>query len=142
MPYKGAGPAMTDVIGRQIEMTFVSTVFVQPFIKSGRVRALALTGGERAPVLPDVPTFKELGYSSIVGETWFAVFAPAGTPQPVLDKLSSSITRVVNTPDFAKRMEAIGNVPWAMTPAELGAHVVSERERLGKLIRDANITVE
>jgi len=72
----------------------------------------------------------------------FAVFAPSGTPQPVLDKLSSSITRVVNTPDFAKRMEAIGNVPWAMTPVELGAHVESERERLGKLIRDANITVE
>jgi len=97
---------------------------------------------QRLPQLPDVPTFKELGYPSIVGDTWFAVFAPAGTPQPVLDKLSSSITRVVNTPDFAKRMEAIGNVPWAMTPAELGAHVVSERERLGKLIRDANITVE
>jgi len=113
-----------------------------PNHRAGMYRALAVLSEQRLPQLPDVPTFKELGYPSIVGETWFAVFAPAGTPQPVLDKLSSSITRVVNTPDFAKRMEAIGNAPWAMTPAELGAHVVSERERLGKLIRDANITVE
>ena len=99
-------------------------------------------GDQRLPQLPDVPTFKELGYPGIVGETWFAVFAPAGTPQPVLDKLSSSITRIVGTPDFARRMQAIGNQPWAQTPAELEAYVKSERERLGKLIRDAGITVE
>jgi tripartite-type tricarboxylate transporter receptor subunit TctC len=66
----------------------------------------------------------------------------AGTPQPVLDKLSASIMRIVKTPDFERRMQAIGNQPWAQTPAELGIYVKSERERLGKLIRDAGITVE
>jgi tripartite-type tricarboxylate transporter receptor subunit TctC len=81
-------------------------------------------------------------YQGIVGETWFAAFAPNGTSAARTGQLSNSIRRVVNTLDFAKRMEAIGNVPWAMTPAELGAHVISERERLAKFIRDANITVE
>ncbi|MDB5563508.1 MAG: hypothetical protein JWP84_74 [Tardiphaga sp.] len=140
--YRGAAPAMNDMLGGIVDSNVEALTNSAPNHKAGMYRALAVLSEQRLPQMPDVPTFKELGYPSIVGETWFAVFAPAGTPQPVLDKLSSSITRVVNTPDFAKRMEAIGNVPWAMTPAELGAHVVSERERLGKLIRDANITVE
>jgi tripartite-type tricarboxylate transporter receptor subunit TctC len=140
--YRGAAPAMNDMLAGIIDSNVEALTNSAPNHKAGMYRALAVLSEQRLPQLPDVPTFKELGYPGIVGETWFAVFAPAGTPQPVLDKLSSSITHVVNTPDFAKRMEVIGNVPWAMTPAELGAHVVSERERLGKLIRDANITVE
>jgi tripartite-type tricarboxylate transporter receptor subunit TctC len=135
--YRGAAPAMNDMLGGIVDSNVEALTNAVPNHKAGLYRALAVLSEQRLP-----QTFKELGYPSIVGETWFAVFAPAGTPQPVLDKLSASITRVVNTPDFAKRMEAIGNVPWAMTPAELEAHVVRERERLGKLIRDAHITMD
>jgi tripartite-type tricarboxylate transporter receptor subunit TctC len=140
--YRGAAPAMNDMLAGIVDSNVEALTNSAPNHRAGMYRALAVLSEQRLSQLPDVPTFKELGYPSIVGETWFAVFAPAGTPQPVLDKLSSSITRVVNMPDFDKRMEAIGNVPWSMTPAQLSSHVVSERERLGKLIRDAKITVE
>jgi tripartite-type tricarboxylate transporter receptor subunit TctC len=140
--YRGAAPAMNDMLAGIVDSNVEALTNSAPNHKAGTYRALAVLSEQRLPQMPDVPTFKELGYPGIVGETWFAVFAPAGTPQPVLDKLSNTITRIVNTPDFGKRMEAIGNRPWAMTPAELDAHVVSERERLGKLIRDARITVE
>jgi tripartite-type tricarboxylate transporter receptor subunit TctC len=140
--YRGAAPAMNDMLAGIVDSNVEALTNSAPNHKAGTYRALAVLSEQRLPQMPEVPTFKELGYPSIVGATWFAVFAPAGTPQPVLDKLSVAITRIVNTPDFAKRMEAIGNQPWAMTPAELNSHVVSERERLGKLIRDAGIVVE
>jgi tripartite-type tricarboxylate transporter receptor subunit TctC len=140
--YRGAAPAMNDMLGGIVDSNVEALTNSAPNHKAGLYRALAVLSEQRLPQMPEVPTFKELGFPSIVGETWFAVFAPAGTPQPVLDRLSASITRIVKTPDFGQRMEAIGNQPWAMTPAELTAHVISERERLGKLIRDANITVE
>lgn len=140
--YRGAAPAMNDMLAGIVDSNVEALTNSAPNHEAGLYRALAVLSDQRLARLPDVPTFKELGFPSIVGETWFAVFAPAGTPQPVLDKLSTSITRIVQTPDFARRMQAIGNQPWAQTPAELDAYVKSERERLGKLIRDAGITVE
>ena len=133
---------MNDMLGGIVDSNVEALTNATPNHRAGLYRALAVLSEQRLPQMPDVPTFKELGYPAIVGETWFAVFAPAGTALPVLDRLSSAITRIVNTPNFAKRMEVIGNQPWAMTPAELTEHVLRERERLGKLIRDANITVE
>ncbi len=140
--YRGAAPAMNDMLAGIVDSNVEALTNTVPNHKAGMYRALAVLSEERLPQLPDVPTFKELGFPSIVGATWFAVFAPAGTPQPVLDRLSAAITRVVRTPEFAKKMEPIGNQPWPMTPAELETHVKSERDRLGKLIREANITVD
>lgn len=140
--YRGAAPAMNDMLAGIVDSNVEALTNSAPNHKAGMYRALAVLSEQRLPQMPEVPTFKELGYPGIVGDTWFAVFAPAGTPQPVLDRLSSSINRIVKTPDFARRMEAIGNQPWVMTPTELRIHVISERERLGKLIRDAGITVE
>ncbi len=140
--YRGAAPAMNDMLAGIVDSNVEALTNTVPNHKAGMYRALAVLSEERLPQLPDVPTFKELGFPSIVGATWFAVFAPAGTPQPVLDRLSAAITRIVRTPEFAKKMEPIGNQPWPMTPAELETHVKSERDRLGKLIREANITVD
>ena len=140
--YRGAAPAMNDMLAGIVDSNVEALTNSAPNHKAGQYRALAVLSDQRLPQLPDVPTFKELGFPSIVGETWFAVFAPAGTPQPVIDKLSAAITRIVKTPEFDRRMEAIGNQPWAKSPAELDAYVRSERERLGKLIREAGITVE
>jgi tripartite-type tricarboxylate transporter receptor subunit TctC len=140
--YRGAAPAMNDMLAGIVDSNVEALTNTVPNHKAGMYRALAVLSEERLPQLPDVPTFKELGFPSIVGATWFAVFAPAGTPQPALDRLSAAITRIVKTPEFAKKMEPIGNQPWPMTPAELETHVKSERDRLGKLIREANITVD
>jgi tripartite-type tricarboxylate transporter receptor subunit TctC len=140
--YRGAAPAMNDMLAGIVDSNVEALTNTVPNHKAGMYRALAVLSEERLPQLPDVPTFKELGFPSIVGATWFAVFAPAGTPQPALDRLSAAITRIVKTPEFAKKMEPIGNQPWSMTPAELETHVKSERDRLGKLIREANITVD
>ena len=140
--YRGAAPAMNDMLAGVVDSNVEALTNSAPNHKAGLYRALAVLSDQRLPQLPDVPTFKELGFPSIVGETWFAVFAPAGTAAPIIDKLSASITRIVKTPDFDRRMQAIGNQPWAQTPAELDAYVRSERDRLGKLIRDAGITVE
>jgi tripartite-type tricarboxylate transporter receptor subunit TctC len=133
---------MNDRLAGIVDSNVEALTNTVPNHKASMYRALAVLSEERLPQLPDVPTFKELGFPSIVGATWFAVFAPAGTPQPVLDRLSVAITRIVRTPEFAKKMEPIGNQPWPMTPAELETHVKNERDRLGKLIREANITVD
>ena len=140
--YRGAAPAMNDMLAGIVDSNVEALGNSAPNHRAGLYRALAVLSEQRLPQMPEVPTFKELGFPSIIGETWFAVFAPAGTPQPVLDRLSASITRIVKTDDFGRRMELIGNQPWAMTPAELGAYVTSERERQGKLIRDAGITMQ
>ncbi|MGM4917896.1 tripartite tricarboxylate transporter substrate-binding protein [Tardiphaga sp. 813_E8_N1_3] len=140
--YRGAAPAMNDMLAGIVDSNVEALTNTVSNHKAGMYRALAVLSEERLPQLPDVPTFKELGFPSIVGATWFAVFAPAGTPQPALDRLSAAITRIVRTPEFARKMEPIGNQPWPMTPAELETHVKSERDRLGKLIREANITVD
>ncbi|MCX7319659.1 MAG: tripartite tricarboxylate transporter substrate binding protein [Hyphomicrobiales bacterium] len=140
--YRGAAPAMNDMLAGVVDSNVEALTNTVPNHKAGTYRALAVLSEERLPQIPEVPSFKELGYPGIVGATWFAVFAPAGTPQAVLDRLSAAITRIVKTPDFAKRMEPIGNQPWPMTPNELDAHVRGERDRLGKIIREANITVD
>jgi len=140
--YRGAAPAMNDLLAGVVDSNVEALTNTVPNHNAGLYRAIAVLSEERLPQLPDVPTFKELGFPSIVGSTWFAVFAPAGTPQPVLDKLGAAINKVIRTPEFAKKMDPMGNQPWPMTPAELDAHVKSESERLGKLIRDAKITVD
>ena len=117
VPYKGSGPAMTDVLGRQIEMTFVSTVFVQPFIKDGRVRPLALTGSVRSPVLPDIPTFKESGYPDVVMTGIYGLWVPAKTPAARVNRVHAVMQKAVATPDMKAKLEELGLVGVASTPA-------------------------
>ena len=118
VPYKGSGPALTDVLGRQIEMTFVSTVFVQPFIRDGRVRPLALTGSIRSPVVPDIPTFKEVGYPDVIMTGIYGLWFPAKTPQGRVSRIHSEIRKAVAAPDMKAKLEDLGLVGVASTPAE------------------------
>jgi tripartite-type tricarboxylate transporter receptor subunit TctC len=118
VPYKGSGPAMTDVLGRQIEMTFVSTVFVQPFIKDGRVRPLGLTGPERAPVLPDVPTFKELGYPDVLMTGMYGLWFPAKTPAARVNRMHAEVRKMVGAPDVKAKLEELGLAGVASTPGD------------------------
>ena len=139
VPYKGAGPALTDVLARHIEMSFVSTAFVQPFIKDGRVRPLALTGTERAPVLPDVPTFKELGYPDVVMTGIYGLWFPARTPQARVNRIHSEIRKAVATPDMKAKLDELGLVGVASTPAEFARFIDEDVALQARILKRAGI---
>jgi tripartite-type tricarboxylate transporter receptor subunit TctC len=116
VPYKGAAPAMTDLVGGQLTMIFPTLTLGVPYVKAGRLRALAVTGAKRIAALPDVPTMIESGYSSVNATSWFGLVAPAKTPRPVLDRLYKEMTRILQQPDVRERFEAqqasiVGSTP-------------------------------
>lgn len=139
VPYKGSGPALTDVLGRQIEMTFVSTVFVQPFIKDGRVRALALTGPERTPVLPDLPTFKELGYPDVIMTGMYGLWVPAKTPQARVNRIHAEIRKAIATPDMKAKLEDLGLVGVASSPGEFTKFIEDDVALQTRIMKRAGI---
>jgi tripartite-type tricarboxylate transporter receptor subunit TctC len=127
------------VLGRQIEMTFVSTVFVQPFIKDGRVRPLALTGSVRAPVAPDIPTFKELGYPDVVMTGIYGLWVPAKTPEARVNRVHSEIRKAVATPDMKAKLDDLGLVGVASTPAEFSRFIREDIEVQSRIVKRAGI---
>ena len=139
VPYKGSGPALTDVLGRQIEMTFVSTVFVQPFIKDGRVRPLGLTGPVRAPVLPDVPTFKEAGYPDVVMTGMYGLWVPAATSQARVHRVQSEIRKAIDMPEMKAKLDEFGLVGVASTPAEFAKFIHDDVALQSGIVRRAGI---
>ncbi len=139
VPYKGSGPALTDVLGKQIDMTWVSTVFVQPFIKDGRVRPLALTGDERTPVLPNVPTFKEAGLTELVMTGWYGLWFPAKTPQPRVNRIQQELASAVATPDMKARLDDLGLVGVASTPAAFAKFLRDDIAFQTRIVKRAGI---
>lgn len=139
VPYKGAGPAMTDLLGRQIDINFVSTVFVQPFIKSGRVRPLALTGAERSPVLPDLPTFKELGYREVEMTGWYGLWFPAGTPAARVNRIHDVIKAAVAAPEFKAKLDEFGLVGVGSSPAEFAKFLKEDLVFQARVVKLARI---
>ena len=140
--YKGAVPAMTDMLGGVIDSNVEALTNAVPNVLAGQYRALAVLSAERQPLLPDVPTFKELGYPNIVGETWYAVFAPAGTPKPVLDKLGAALRKIVGSAEFAEAMRKIGNEAKLSSPAELRSTTLAQSRLWADLIKRGNIKAE
>ena len=140
--YKGAAPATMDMIGGVIDSNVEALTSAVPNIAAGQYRALAVLSAERQPLLPNVPTFKELGYPSIVGETWFAVFAPAGTPRPIIDKLSAALRKITTSPSFSEGMRKLGNEAKTSTPEELRVVTLQQSKGWGDLIRRLNIKAE
>jgi tripartite-type tricarboxylate transporter receptor subunit TctC len=139
VPYKGSGPALTDVLGRQIDMTWVSTVFVQPFIKDGRVRPLGLTGEERSPVLPNIPTFRELGLTDLVMTGWYGLWFPAKTPPARVSRIQSELKRAVATPEMKARLDDLGLVAVASTPAEFAKFLQDDIALQTRIVKRAGI---
>ncbi len=142
VPYKGSGPLTTDLLGGQIQMSFDTITPVLPHIKAGKLRALAVTTAKRSPSLPDVPTLDEAGLKGFDIGTWFGLLAPAGTPAPVIERISSEITRIVARPDFRKKLEDIGANPVGNSPAQMARQIKEDTERFAKLVRDARVTIE
>ena len=142
IPYKGSGPLATDLLGGQILMSFDTITPVLPHIKAGKLRPLAVTTAKRSPALPDVRTLQEAGLKDFDIGTWFGVLAPVGTPKPVLDRLSAEATKIIQSPDFKKRMDDIGAQPVGNSPAEMAAQIRSETDKFSVLVKAGNVTVE
>lgn len=141
VPYKGSSPAVTDLISGQVNMMFDSITSAKPFIESGKLRPLAVTTAKRSSALPDVPTVSEAGLPGYEVSPWFAVFAPANTPKPVIDRLHNELTKAMQLPDVKARFAGIGAEPVGSTPEELEKYLRTETERWTKLIRERGITI-
>ncbi len=141
VPYKGLSPALNDLLSGQVQLMFSSTVAILPQVKSGKLRPLALTGAKRSSALPEVPTVAEAGVPGYVTSSWYGVLAPAGTPKPVIDRLSREIIKIVQMPEVRERLAGEGAEPVGSTPAEFAAHIKAELARWSKVIKQANITM-
>jgi tripartite-type tricarboxylate transporter receptor subunit TctC len=141
VPYRGASNQLTDTAGGSVDMTFVSLAGARPFMKDGRVRAIAMTSPKRSPLAPDVPALAETkGLEGYALENWFGLFAPAATPAPVVEKLSAAVAQVLKDPDLAKRLNELGGEVTPMAPVPFKAFIQDESRRFARIVQDANIT--
>jgi tripartite-type tricarboxylate transporter receptor subunit TctC len=142
VPYKGAAPAITDLLGGRIQVMFTTVASAAPLIAGGQLRALAVTSAERSPAFPDVPTVGEAGVPGYAAESWYGLYAPARTPPPIIERLNRSAGAAVQSESFRKLGINEGLVMVAGEPADLDRYVRGEEERWRKVITDANIKVE
>jgi tripartite-type tricarboxylate transporter receptor subunit TctC len=142
VPYKGAGPAITDLLGGQIDMMFATASAVGQFIDSGKLRAIAVTTTERSPALPGVPTIAEGGVAGYAAESWYGIYVPAGTPRDAIMRLNQSIRRAVQTDVFRKRVGDEGLVTSVGAPEDLERYVRGEETRWRRLIKEARISLD
>ena len=142
VPYKGAGPALSDVVAGQVPATFTSMANAAPFAKSGRLRILGVTTSKRMAAFPDVPTFEESGVSGMVVEHWWGVMAPAGVPKAIIDKLRAAIVNAVNSPEVRERFTALSVEPRTTTPEQFRALLASDVKRWAKVVKGAGIHIE
>jgi tripartite-type tricarboxylate transporter receptor subunit TctC len=142
VPYKGEAPIVNDMLGGQISLGTISPMSVRQHLKSGRITPLAVTGDTRSPLLPDVPTFQELGYKGLSGPAWFGLFATAGTPGAIVDKISADVAAVANTPEMRTRMLELGLVIKTSQPAEFRALTRTDQAYWADVIRQHNIRLE
>ena len=140
--YKGGGPAVADLLGGSVTMSFASMTSSLQFVKAGRLRALAVSSKVRAPQLPDVPTMAEAGVPNIVVLDWQGVLGPRGMPRPIVDKLAGEIRRILKDPANQERFAALGLDIIASTPDEFRDSIKSEIQRWAKVVKDANIKAE
>ena len=142
IPYKGGGPAIIDVVAGQIPVTFGTSASVSPHTKSGRLRGLAVTGGQRSATLPDLPTIAEAGVPGYEMLNWLGLFAPTGTPRAIVDRLNTEVLRVVRLPEVRERLNAAGAEPSPLPTDEFAAFVKKEIEKWGKVVAATGMTAD
>ncbi|RYF02039.1 MAG: tripartite tricarboxylate transporter substrate binding protein [Comamonadaceae bacterium] len=142
VPYKGTGPALQDLLGGQVDLTFGTAPPFMPHIQGGKLRVLAVTGKERLPSLPQVPTTAEAGYPKIDATSWFALFAPANTPKPVIDKLVADVKTVVMNPAFQQKAQEQGATADYQGPQQLGERVKADLANWAQVVKSARIEAE
>nr|WP_287987226.1 tripartite tricarboxylate transporter substrate binding protein [Piscinibacter sp.] len=142
VPYKGAAPAVSDTIGGQTQFMFPSLFTAVPHVKSGKLKAMAIAGPKRSPLLPDVPTLKEAGIDGVEVQQWYGFFAPAKTPKPVVDQLNKALNQVLADPEIIKRIEDHGADVESSTPEQFGALVKAEIGKWKKVVQQAKLTAD
>jgi tripartite-type tricarboxylate transporter receptor subunit TctC len=139
IPYKGLGAAYTDLVGGRLDLSFATIISSQPHIRSGRLRALAVSPPKRAPALPDTPTLAEAGVPGVAVVNWYGLVAPRNTRKAVLDRVAAETIRAVQAPDMRKRLVADGSEGVGSTPAQFQAHIRAEGDQWRRVIKQAGI---
>ena len=142
IPYKGSAPAVTDLLGGQVQVMFDNTPNVMPQVKAGRLRALAQSGLTRSSIAPELPTVAEAGVQGYEVTVWFGLVAPAGTPREVIVKLNIEVLKILAMPDVRDRFLAQGVEPMGSTPEQFGEHIRAQMAKWGKVVRDAGVQAE
>jgi len=142
VPYKGGPPATAATVGGEVSMLFNTVGSVQPSVKSGRLRALAVTTTSRSGALPDVPTMAEAGLPGFEMQSWFGLLAPAGTPRPIISRLNAETIKALNTPDMKSAVAAMGANIMSGSPEQFADHIKSEIGRIGEIVKAAGIKTE
>ncbi len=142
IPYKGMGGAYIDMLSGRIQAAFPSIISVLPHLKTGKLRALAVTSAKRAATLPDIPSLQEAGVPNIDVSNWYGLFAPAGTPRPVIDRVHREVVEILKTAEMQKRMAADGADGVGNTPVEFAAYVKAESARWAEVIKKSNIKAD
>ncbi len=142
VPYKGLGAAYADLVSGRISLSFATIISAQPHIKSGRLRALAVSTAKRAPAMPDIPTMAEAGVPGVVVVNWYGLMAPKNTPRPVINRIAAETTKAVQAPTMMKHLLADGSEGIGSTPAEFTAHISAESEQWRRVIKEGGIRAE
>ncbi|BEP68951.1 MULTISPECIES: tripartite tricarboxylate transporter substrate binding protein [Variovorax] len=142
IPYRGAVPALTDLMGGQIQLFFDAPTGLINQGKAGKVRLIGVAGDKRLPAVPDVPTFIEQGFAGFTGSTWAGMLAPAGTPREIVKRMSEEVARIIKSDETRAKLDAMGTFPAGSTPEEFDAFIASETTKWGKVIRTAGVKLD
>jgi tripartite-type tricarboxylate transporter receptor subunit TctC len=142
VPYKGSAPAITDLLGGQVEMFFANMLSAMPHVTSGRLRAVAVSSVKRSPVLPAVPTMIETGYPDFEASTWFGLLAPSGVPPEIVQRLHAEVVKLLAGKELQQRLGSEGAVAVGNTPSEFAAYIRSETEKWTRVVKAAQIRAE
>jgi tripartite-type tricarboxylate transporter receptor subunit TctC len=140
VPYKGGGPAMQDLLGKQIASIFATPISAGPHIKAGKIRAIAVTSARRTEFMPEVPTIAESGYAGFEATNWYAYVLPAKTPNEIVERWNRELVRILNDPAVRQALLAQGMEPAPSTRAELAAYIRREYDTWARVVKEANIT--
>jgi tripartite-type tricarboxylate transporter receptor subunit TctC len=142
VPYRGVAPAMTDLLGGQVQMLVADVPFLLPQIKAGAIKALALTSAKRIAVLPDLPTTAELGYPRVNSDNWYGLVAPAGVPAEALDRLHRAAVAALNSDGLKKQYDTFNATPAPATSQQFSAFIMAEQAKWGPVVRKTGVRLE
>ena len=142
VPYKGGGPAMTDLVGGQVQLVFATTASAIPHIKAGRLKGIAVTTIRRSALLPETPTISEAGLTGFDANNWYGIVVPARTPRAIIDQLNAVVTKILAMPDVRTTLQNQGLDPAGGTPEQFGAYIRSERAKWAKVIKESGAKAE
>jgi tripartite-type tricarboxylate transporter receptor subunit TctC len=142
VPYKGAGPAVADLMGGSVDCYFGNSQSVSGLVGGGRLRAIAVTAPKRMPTLPEVPAIAELGYPGFEASTWSGLVAPAGTPKAIVDRLNAEANKALGRPEMVEKLKEDGSTPLGGTPQQFADFIKAENAKWGAVVREAGIKLD